>query len=249
MSFIKDDIHISTTYADPSLSRLVGEKIRFYRKQQRLSLEALAKLIHKSKGTLSKYESGSITIDIVTLFEIHKVLSVNTDIHDFFPPGKGYNSRIMGTFFDKSKDIYMYHLKDRTVHTSIIKFCQDSQTQTLKAVLYYILARPDDLGSSSCVYQGTLNSSYTMATFLLSNQFNPFESAMITLTASLKRQDYYLGFLTGINFDNLKPSVLKVAVTQNPVAHPAQALKKYLVFSRQDAQTLKTKSYLTISDD
>lgn len=247
MGFNQDDIHIQTAYADPSLSRLVGEKIRFYRKRQKLSLESLAKLIHKSKGTLSKYESGSITIDIVTLFEIRKVLKA--DINDFFPSEKGYNSRIMGTFFDKNRDIYMYHLKNRTVHTSIIKFCQDTQTQTLKAVLYYILARQDDLGSSSCVYQGTLNSSYTMATFLLSNQFNPFESAMITLTASLKRQDYYLGFLTGINFDNLKPSVLKIAVTQNPVTYPAQSLKKYLVFSKQDAQTLKTKSYLTISDD
>lgn len=241
------DLHLHTGDTDASLSTLVGERIRFYRKQQRLSLEALAKLIHKSKGTLSKYESGVITIDIVTLFEIQKVL--NIDITHFLPPGKGNIPQMMGIFFDKDKDIYMYHMTNRTVHMSVIKLCQDTQTQAVNAMLYYIVDNPKDLESCDCVYRGTLNSSYTMATFLLSNQFNPFESAMITLTASLKKQDYYLGFLTGINFDNLKPSVLKIAVTQNPAAQGSLALKKYLVFSKQDAQTLKAKSYLTISDN
>lgn len=242
-----DDLTMHTGDTDVALSKLVGEKIRFYRKQQKLSLEALAKLIHKSKGTLSKYESGVITIDIVTLFEIHKVLHI--DITNFLPSGKGHIPQMMGIFFDKDRDIYMYHMTNRTVHMSVIKLCQDAQTQAINAVLYYIVDNPDDLEACACVYRGTLNSSYTMATFLLSNQFNPFESAMITLTASLKKQDYYLGFLTGINFDNLKPSVLKIAVTQNLAAKGTLALKKYLVFSREDAQTLKTKSYLTITDN
>lgn len=247
MSVYNDGTYIQAADTDYPLPRLVGEKIRFYRKQKKLSLEDLAKLIHKSKGTLSKYESGSIAIDIVTLFEIHRVLDI--DIHYFFPPREKADSGMMGTFFDRSRDIYMYHLKNRTVHTSVIKLCQDSQTQALHAVLYYILSRPGDLSSSACIYQGTLHSSYTMAAFLLSNQYNQYESAMITLTAPLKRQDYYLGFLTGINFDNLKPCVLKVAVTQDPIAYPAPALKSYLMFSKQDAQTLKAKNYLTILDD
>ena len=48
----------------------VGSRIRLYRKAKKLTLLALSQKIHKSKATLSKYETGDITIDIETLFDI-----------------------------------------------------------------------------------------------------------------------------------------------------------------------------------
>ncbi|MBR1442490.1 MAG: helix-turn-helix transcriptional regulator [Firmicutes bacterium] len=55
----------------------VGSKIKLYRKNNGLSINELASLIHKSKSTLSKYENGLISIDIETLYDISKVLHVN----------------------------------------------------------------------------------------------------------------------------------------------------------------------------
>ena len=43
----------------------VGQRIRLYRKTKNLTIETFAGMIHKSKATVSKYENGDISIDIV----------------------------------------------------------------------------------------------------------------------------------------------------------------------------------------
>ena len=51
-------------------SRMIGRNIRIYRRANRMTLEALAAGIHKSKATVGKYEQGSISVDTDTLCEI-----------------------------------------------------------------------------------------------------------------------------------------------------------------------------------
>ena len=45
----------------------IGNKIKFFRKKRGLTLVEFADILCKSKATVSKYENGQITIDIVTL--------------------------------------------------------------------------------------------------------------------------------------------------------------------------------------
>lgn len=56
--------------------RRVGERIRFYRKQQKMTLETLAAKMNKSKATISKYENGTIIMDIETLYEFADVFRI-----------------------------------------------------------------------------------------------------------------------------------------------------------------------------
>lgn len=233
--------------SENSLSLLIGEKIRFYRKKKEMSLDNLAAHIHKSKATLSKYESGAIVIDIITLFEIAKALKV--DMKEFLPCTKSPKSKFTDTIFIIDKPIYMYHFTNQTIHTSIIKINLDEATNEVKATLHYIVTDFQDLNLCSCLYHGTLKSSYSIATFLLNNHYNSLETAMITLSIALKKQSYYMGFLTGIHFDSLKPSVCKVMLTQTPFAGSKSDLKRYLSFSKQDEITLKNKNYLTLLDN
>lgn len=230
-----------------SLPILLGEKIRFYRKKKEMSLEILATHIHKSKATLSKYESGAIAIDIITLFEIAEALKV--DMKEFLPCTKAPQSKFTDTIFDMDKPIYMYHFTNQTVHTSIIKMKPDDTTNEINVTLHYIVTDFEDLNLCSCLYHGTLKSSYSIATFLLDNHYNSLETAMITLSITLKKQSYYMGFLTGIHFDYLKPSVFKVMLTQTPFEGSNSELKKYLYFSKQDEMMLKNKNYLTLLDN
>ncbi|WKL02973.1 helix-turn-helix transcriptional regulator [Paenibacillus amylolyticus] len=53
-----------------NINQEVGKKIRNFRKWRGLTIQQLADQIFKSKGTLSKYESGDITLDLVTLHHI-----------------------------------------------------------------------------------------------------------------------------------------------------------------------------------
>ncbi|MGE8018509.1 helix-turn-helix domain-containing protein [Peribacillus frigoritolerans] len=45
------------------------EKIRAFRKGNGMSIQQLADTIYKRKGTVSKYETGDIAIDLVTLYK------------------------------------------------------------------------------------------------------------------------------------------------------------------------------------
>ena len=47
-----------------SFSYHVGQRIKKYRKSRGYTIEQFSAMINKSKATLSKYENGTITIDI-----------------------------------------------------------------------------------------------------------------------------------------------------------------------------------------
>ena len=53
-----------------SFSYHVGQRIKKYRKSRGYTIEQFSAMINKSKATLSKYENGTITIDIETLYDI-----------------------------------------------------------------------------------------------------------------------------------------------------------------------------------
>lgn len=48
------------------ISTEIGKQIRTFRKKRKMTLEALAAVICKSKSTVSKYENGEIPVDIET---------------------------------------------------------------------------------------------------------------------------------------------------------------------------------------
>lgn len=62
-----------------TINKEVGKKIRNFRKWKGLTVQQLADRIHKSKATLSKYESGDITLDVVTLHQIADSLNIQVE--------------------------------------------------------------------------------------------------------------------------------------------------------------------------
>ena len=55
----------------------IGIRIRNFRKMKKLTIQQLADMIHKSRATVSKYETGEITLDIETLYDISAALDVD----------------------------------------------------------------------------------------------------------------------------------------------------------------------------
>lgn len=58
---------------------LIGQKIRSFRKRKNLTLDEFGQKIYKSKANLSKYESGEISIDIDTLYQIAGALDIQVN--------------------------------------------------------------------------------------------------------------------------------------------------------------------------
>lgn len=61
------------------IKKIIGFNIKKYRKQNNLSLEALAKKIDITAQQLFKYENGTNIINIVKLYHIQKELNIETN--------------------------------------------------------------------------------------------------------------------------------------------------------------------------
>lgn len=60
-----------------SFSYHVGQRIKKYRKSRGYTIEQFSAMINKSKATVSKYENGTITIDVETLYDIARALDID----------------------------------------------------------------------------------------------------------------------------------------------------------------------------
>ncbi len=58
------------------INRHIGSRIRACRKNRGLTIQALADKVNKSRATVSKYETGEISMDMVTLFNLASALQV-----------------------------------------------------------------------------------------------------------------------------------------------------------------------------
>ncbi|EKU93390.1 HTH-type transcriptional regulator immR [Alloiococcus otitis] len=66
------------------LSSYIGNKLRYYRKENKMTQDELAKKLGLGKGTISNYESGYRTPQEHRLFELAEALNIS--INDLFPP-------------------------------------------------------------------------------------------------------------------------------------------------------------------
>ncbi|HZK46406.1 MAG TPA: XRE family transcriptional regulator [Atopostipes sp.] len=66
------------------LSSYIGNKLRYYRKENNMTQDELAQKLGLAKGTISNYESGYRTPQEHRLFELAEVLNIS--INDLFPP-------------------------------------------------------------------------------------------------------------------------------------------------------------------
>ena len=57
----------------------VGSKVRQLRQSRRMTQDELATAIHKSRATLSKYESGDISIDLNTLYDLSDAFGIHPE--------------------------------------------------------------------------------------------------------------------------------------------------------------------------
>ena len=92
-----------------SISAHVGMRIKQCRKKKNMTIEELGRVINKSKATISKYENGSVAIDIETLEKISSALDVNIiSLVDYDISDENVQTDEQNIYFNQSK-IYMYY--------------------------------------------------------------------------------------------------------------------------------------------
>ncbi len=100
-----------------------------YRKSRNLSLEDLGNKIGKSKATISKYERGEITPDIITILEICN--SLNISLSQLFPISNTSKNKFNINPFN-SNLVYLYYYVEKYPIISVLEIIEEEDRLFVK---------------------------------------------------------------------------------------------------------------------
>lgn len=213
----------------------VGSQIKMFRKIKKLTIDDLAKMINKSKSTVSKYESGEIAIDIVTLFDIAKSLNINIiNLIDFEEDDK---VDVDQNHFWQADHLYLYHQISKKVFLSYLRLRYDDTKKKTIATLYYKVDNLDDLKNCECVYQGYMNHHDNILDLNLQNTLYESESVLINFFVPIKKVGTLSGLISGLDNTSLRPASYKIIMAKAPL--PDEEQKELLQISKEVIKRLK----------
>lgn len=241
------------------ISEEIGAKIRFFRKRRHLTLQELADAIHKSRATTSKYENGTITIDIVTLYEIARVLGVRTEellfIPSFETPGQNNSGQeeTMGTvngvptFFTNLPRFFSYVFDGRTnrIMRCVFDVGGRIHTQKYQLRMYMNFTDYDSYQNCETTYEGSIEHFDVITTILLTNEESPAESALAQILAPYASAETKWGLFQALSSRPLMPVSTKMLFSKSRLKED-DALKKKLILSREDIRNMKYYNMLGI---
>ncbi len=193
-----------------------GRRIRFYRRLKKLSQDELAAAIHKSESTLSKYERGTIAIDIATLCDIARVLDVSVSaLVDFERPSLPRETVGNGLFGQKDT-LYIYYYEKgmkNLVYGIINPDFSSADENGIPCRCYMEL--PESGDRELCKYYCTGNmTSYDMLTyFSLKNSTMKMGHMYIYILNPYSHNANAWGFMTGSTVGGASIYIYKVLIS------------------------------------
>lgn len=203
-----------------------------------MTLEAIAAKMNKSKATISKYENGSIVMDIETLYEFADVFCV--PVHCLMEDScRGPKMPVHMPF--SSTVLYFYIYKgsgNREIVESHLRLAEkDGECQV---TLYYGGA-PDKLSRSCLVYIGKGFSSETTFSFMVTNYQNELDQMYFTASLPYINWDGYLvGFWVGLTFEGVTPICMKAVISEAPIENQ-EILKRLLAVTHAELSYFKRR--------
>ena len=237
------------------ISRQVGARIRTYRKMRKLTLQQLADQIHKSRASVSKYETGEVSLDIETLAEIAQVLEISPGQLLDIPKEmetpllrSGADRAGMNPFF-QARRLYFYfydgryqRLKDGVIDIREAK----EKPGSYEAALSISTVSPSGR-SSQVYYTGKVVYSDMLIRFSFVNQYNTLEEDLLYIFNPLELRDSTDGLLCGISSADLMPCAFKCLVTLTPQEH-TEAFKKRLLITRDELNQWQKLNMLIVDN-
>ncbi|MBQ1271116.1 MAG: helix-turn-helix transcriptional regulator [Clostridia bacterium] len=222
------------------ISLHVGSRIRLYRKAKKLTLLTLSQKIHKSKATLSKYETGDITIDIETLFDIADVLGIKVQqLLDYEPqakPGELIKPASGGFFPQRLIYVYFYDGRVGKVIRNLLEIDHESARPT--ATFYNDIPSFERFEECRSLYFGTVDYFDTVTNFSFENQNNRIEHVTLTAVNPFDRGELVLGMLSGISRYPMLPISIKCILSPTPISEDDSLMEK-LILSKKDVKLIK----------
>lgn len=151
----------------------IGGRIRLFRKHLNLTLEELAYLVHKSPSTLSKYEKGTVNIDVLTLSEIADALGIGiSQLTDYGIRRRMPPDRQDSNLFKRHDRFYVYYLYSpmKQVLQGFLEITGSSVDRAEDNVVLYLGSEEGfDIREPLFIYTGTMICDETYAYISMQN--------------------------------------------------------------------------------
>lgn len=233
-----------------TISKEVGRKIKNFRKYKGLTVQQLANEINKSKATVSKYESGDITIDLVTLYNIADALNIQVEQLLYMEPKQTsiLTDNIPSTFFKNSTQFYSYFYDGRNnkLVRSVVHILAQPDTNRYKTMLYMNVKDFKNYQECENTYWGYTEHYDTLTTIILKNQATPLENITINILASFVESEKKMGLMSGVSFRPFMPIALKMLFSKIPLAENPELIND-LKISKDDIRIMKIFNMLTVT--
>lgn len=227
-----------------SVNEHVGSRIRLYRQMKRFTLAELAEKIHKSKATLSKYETGDIAVDVETLFEIAEALKIRpVQLLDYDPEPRTKENAPDGFFPEKRVYMYFFDGRKRKIRCSLLDISREGTPCT--ASLYYDVKDLSQPESCRNLYFGTVEFFDTITQFSFDSQSNRMEKLALCAANPFDRSGQVLGMLTGLSRYPMLPVSIKVILSDVPLTDN-ESLRESLILSRSDFKLIRTLNMFAV---
>ncbi|MDO4555070.1 MAG: helix-turn-helix transcriptional regulator [Lachnospiraceae bacterium] len=232
------------------ISTYIGNRIRHLRRQKNVSNKEMAQLLGKSPSAVSKYESGTVAIDIQTLYEIAQILEVSLAELTAMPEEANSHILTPGSPFGSQRDLYLYY-HDGTgkgVTNAHLKI-QNQPSRHQTEVYCYLganLSYRYDIGDF--VYRGKMES-FDFVTYLsLINPGNPVDRLSLCFLNPLHQSDKTWGILSSLLHNPITPYFTKVLISMEPLSD-SDLSEEVLHFSKEELKWLKKENIIYVKNE
>ena len=227
------------------ISVAVGGRIRLYRQMKKFTLMALAEKIHKSKATLSKYETGDIVVDVETLFDIAKALEIKPQQLLDCPVSKDDEKEVRpdGFFPQRRICVYFYDGRVNRIVRNLLETAHDGVGRT--ATFYNDIPSFDRPEACRNLYFGTVEYFDTVTNFSFSSQSNRIERLTMCAANPFDRAGRVLGMLSGISRYPMLPVSIKCILSPDEIEEN-EDLMKTLVLSQKDIKLIRSLNMFAV---
>ena len=237
------------------ISQHIGSRIRSFRRAQGMTLQQLAEKIHKSRASVSKYETGEIVVDVETLYDISRALNVElnalTDYCDPKPqPAPQLPSNSGQSPFFQARELYFcfYDGRYNRLKNGVINVRKDSTAPDGSCEATFSITTNTPNGrSSETHYRGQVVYSDMLIRFSFVNLFNALEEDLLYIFNPLEQRDFTEGLLCGISSADLMPCAFKCLVTLAP-QEPTEELKKQLLITPKELRRWQKMNMLIVDN-
>lgn len=231
------------------IAQEIGAKIRYYRRKKGMTVDQLAAAVCKSKSSISKYESGQIGIDVLSLYDIAKALDVRVTQLLYLPPS-GYTGAPSGSvpaFFAGLTQFYLYYFDGRAnqVNRCVLDISAEEEQGVFHVQMYMNVKEYRHYTLCENYYEGTLTHYDALSLVVLQNQDMEMDHYQIGIPSPYMNAPVKWALAYGISSRPLMPTSTKVLLSKT-IQEETPEFEKNLRLSKEDIRLMKLYNMLTI---